>query len=189
MKQVKYAEIRDSIKSGDRIEFAGNTVIGRLIRWFTKDAVNHTALALSIDEYTDCPGNRKFILEAEADGIVLNTLSHDIQTANGKVFYTPLLPLFDDRRKRIADWALQQVGTGYDFGSLFRNALGSVNADMKKLFCSEYYFFALVQAGIIPGCEMRGLKVVDHNGGPVKSPRPGEVGRYPVFGETVEIVP
>lgn len=188
MKQVKYADIRDSIKSGDRIEFAGNTVIGRLIRWFTKDAVNHTALALSIDEYSNYLGNRKFILEAESDGIVLNTLSHDIQTADGKVFYTPLLLQFDDRRKQIADWALQQVGTGYDFGSLFKNVLGAVNADMKKLFCSEYYFIALVQAGIIPGCELCGKIVTDHNGGPVKSPRPGEFGRFPVFGETVEIV-
>ncbi len=189
MRTFKYADIRDLIRSGDRLEFAGKSVIGRVIRWFTKEAVNHTALALSIDEYSNYVGNRKFVLEADSPGIVLNTLSHDLQTASGAVYWTPLLPHCDGARQRIADWALQQVGKPYDYRSLIKNALGTVNADMKKLFCSEYYFIALVVGGLIPGTIFTDGKVIDRNGAPVKAPRPGEFGRFPIFGETVEVIP
>ena len=189
MKQAKYEEIRDGIKCGDRFEFAGDSILGRLIRWFDKQPVNHTALALSIDEYSNYAGNRKFLLEAESDGIVLNTASHDILKYGGRVYWTPLLPSFDECRAAIVDWALQQVGTGYDFGNLFKNAIAHVSADMRKMFCSEFYFIALVSGGCLPqyhlspaGCVIDGMLK------PVPAPRPGEFGQFPIFGETVEIL-
>ena len=189
MKKMKYVEIRDSIKTGDRFEFASKSVLGSIIRWFTKEEVNHTALALSIDEYSNYPGNRKFLLEALPDGIDLRPASLDVQECKGSVYYTPLLSLFDSRRQSMADWGLQQVGKPYDYGNLFKNIFGAVNAEMKKFFCSEYYFVALVSAGIVPGTEIKGGKVVDLNGAPVKAPRPGEFGSFPIFGETIEIIP
>ena len=188
VKTVKYNDIRGSIKCGDRMEFASKSILGNVIRWFTKETVNHTALCMSIDEYAEYCGNRKFLLEAEADGIVLHTISKALCDYSGRVFYTPVLPQFEEKRKLIADWALQQVGTKYDYGSLFKNMIGRVNAEMGKLFCSEFFFIALVQAGCIPGAKMSGSKIVDLNGAPVESPRPGEFDRFPIFGETVEIV-
>jgi hypothetical protein len=189
MRMYKYDDIRSEIRSGDRIEFAGKSIVGRLIRFFDKQTVNHTALALSIDEYTDHPGNRKFILEANAGGIELNTLSGAMKNADGLVYWTPLTSEYYHCRNAIADWALQNVGVKYDFGNLFKNAFARVNADIRKMFCSEYYFCALVAGGCLPGYVLKGYMVVDAvTGKPVKAPRPGEFGKYKIFGETTEII-
>jgi uncharacterized protein YycO len=188
MRQVIYQEIRDQVQSGDRFEFASNSILGHMIRWFCP--MSHTALALSIDEYSNNIDNHKFLLEAEGGGIELHLLSKDLQTAGGAVYWTSLLPQFDSNRKEIADWALQQVGTKYAYGDLFRNALGRVNADFQKLFCSEYYFIALVAGECLPQFHIddKSKMVVDGKGGPVKSPRPGEFNQYPIFGETLRVI-
>lgn len=188
MTRIKYADIRDLIKTGDRIEFAGKGVVGRLIRWFTKEPTNHTAIALDINEYSpETPGNRKFVLEADPDGIVLHTLSNDLKEADGDVFWTPLKPCFDPMRPLIADWALQRVGAKYDFGSLFKNAFARVNASMRKLFCSEYLFLSRVAAGIVVGVSLNAKgEAVDGAGKAVKAPRPGEMGECD--GETIQLI-
>lgn len=187
MRQVKYADIRASIQSGDRMEFASTGAVGKIIMFFTKEIVNHTAMCLSIAEYTPDPPHQKFLLEADFPRIELNPISRDLEGYTGKCYYAPLIAT-DAQRKTMADWALQQSGKDYDLGSLFANAIARTNANMAKLFCSELYFIALVSARLIVGAKLQGNSVVDYNGNPVKAPRPGEFGRYPIFGETVEVV-
>jgi hypothetical protein len=190
--QVKtYEEMRDFIQCGDLFEFGGNSLIGKAIRFFTKQQVNHSALGMSINEYSNHAGNRKFVLEADPDGIVLNTASKSVQDclkSGGVVFWYPLAAIHDYKRNMVADWALQMVGTKYDFGSLFKNAISKVNASVRKLFCSEFVFISLVSAGIFLNYKLVDGKVVDMSGQPVKAPRPGEFEQYGCYGDPVQIV-
>jgi uncharacterized protein YycO len=172
MRIAKYTDIRHLIKTGDRIEFAEHTALGRIIRFFTKRLVNHTAMALSIDQFSNYVGNRKFVIEAEPDGVNVNPLSLAMQRATGKVFWTPLKPTHDNQRDAAGDFALQQAGKAYDLGSLFKNAWMRVSADARKMFCSELYFLALKAGGLVSGAN---------------APRPGEFDQFPIFGETIEI--
>ena len=190
--QVKtYEEMRDFIQCGDLFEFGGNSLIGKVIRFFTKQQVNHSALGMSINEYSNHAGNRKFVLEADSYGIVLNTSSKDVQDclkSGGAVFWYPLAAIHDSKRILMADWALQMVGTKYDYGSLFKNAISKVNASVRKLFCSEFVFVALVAAGVLPQYKIVDTAVVTLEELPVKAPRPGEFKRYGCYGDPVRIV-
>ena len=186
MRIVKYADIRASIQSGDRMEFASSGIVGRLIRWFDKQYVNHTAMCLSITEFSPDPPHEKFLMEADFPRVELNPISRDLDGYTGKVFYTPLIAT-DEERKLMADWALSVSGTDYDLKSLFKNAIARVNANMAELFCSELEFIGLVIGRKIIGAELRNGTVVDHNGTPIKAPRPGEFGVYEIWGETVQV--
>lgn len=187
-----YDEIRDRIKCGDLFEFGSASLLGRAIRFFTKQEVNHSALGMSIDEYSNYSGNRKFLLEADPDGIVLNTCSRSIQECldnGGVVYWSPLLPQYDSQRPFIADWALQQVGIKYDYGSLFKNAIARVNASVRKLFCSEFVFISLVTGRVLRQYRLDDSGAVTTlRGEPVKAPRPGEFRQFGCYGEPVRIV-
>lgn len=187
-----YHEIRGLIKTGDLIEFGSASLLGKAIRFFTKQEVNHSALALSIDQYSAYVGNRKFVLEANPPGIELHTAGKDVADCladDGTVYWYPLLPKFDNQRNAIADFALQLVGTKYDYGSLFKNAISRVNADMRKLFCSEFVFLSLVAGKVIPGLYFDADgKVVDSGNKPVKAPRPGEFKQYGVHGPAIRLL-
>ena len=187
MRTVKYSDVRDYIKSGDRMEFASHGFVGWAIRLFTRKIVNHTAMCLSIMEFSPDPPHQKFLLEADFPRVELNPISRDLDNYTGKVYFTPLIAT-DAQRQTMADWALQQAGKKYDLKNLFKNAIARVNANAADLFCSELYFIALVAAGKIIGAELRGDSVVDHNGLPIKAPVPGGFDIYNIWGETVQVV-
>jgi hypothetical protein len=189
MKCYAYNEIRDLVKTGDRLEFAGSSFLSKTIRFFTKQSVNHTALALSIDNWSKYPGNRKFVLEAEPEGVVLRPLSLDLQVKGTICYWTPLATATTANRDAMANYALQMLGKKYDFGSLFLNALGPVHSDARKFFCSELYFMSLVAGGLLLGHYLADNgDVVDEKGKKINSPRPGEFGKFPIFGETALLV-
>jgi hypothetical protein len=185
MVTMKYSDISALIQVGDKIEFASNGFLGRLIRWFTKQTVNHTALASG-----EMGSNQNFVLEANAPGIELEPLIKDITSCSGAVYWTPLLMGFDALRPAIGKWAVDQCGTPYDYEGLFANMFGHVSANTKYDFCSEFYFCSLVAGGVLPQFKIVGCKVEDGHGNPVPAPRPGEFEkRFPdVFGETVRIL-
>jgi hypothetical protein len=186
---VPYESIRDGIKSGDGFEFAGATAIGHIIRFFSKQKVNHTALCLSIDEYSDYLGNRKFFLQANPGGIELSPISRYLNNFKGKAYYYRLRAT-DQQRRLIADWALQQADTPYAYKNLAQNIFGHVSADAQRLFCSEFRFIALVVGGVIPHLVFNkhtGCVYDVRNGRKVPAPRPGELERYNVDEPAVEI--
>lgn len=169
---MKYSEIRDMIKTGDMLEWSSPSLLGKTIRFFTKQKVNHTSLAISFDDYFKDGINHKFVLEAESGGIELNLLSKLLKGYKGKCYWSQLKPEFDDKRFIIGRWALLQIGTKYDYTSLLKNAFCKVSAEAEKLFCSEYYYIALKEAGIVPA---------------TKAPRPGEFEKYQVHLPAIEI--
>lgn len=183
-----YLAIRNLIKSGDMIEWQSAGLLGKIIRRFTGKAVNHTSLCLDLDQHFAYTEPHKFVLEANAPGIELELISRRLVNYSGRIFWSSLLAT-DDQRARMERWALLQVGKPYDYGSLFRNAMGRVSTNARSLFCSEYYFIALVVGGLLPWYhfdEARGV-VRDENGLAVKAPRPGEFEKYGIFHPAVRI--
>jgi len=169
---TKYKTIQNEIHSGDLIEWKSNNLVGRLIRLFTKKDVNHTSLCIRLQDCENYEKPHRFILEANARGIELHLLSKSIEGYNGRAYYYRLKPEHDAVREGIVQWALIQVGTKYDYKSLFKNILGSVNADAKRFFCSEFAYLAYRQVSIV-------------NDG--KSPRPGEFGKFNLFLNRIEL--
>jgi hypothetical protein len=170
---------RDLMQTGDCLLWSSRTLIGRLIQWFCGAEENHASLVLRLHEYEGLR-NRVFLLEALEHGIVLRLLSDRLKDYRGRVWLHRLTPDLDPHRNKIAVWALNQVGKGYDYLSLFKQAISRVNADAREFFCSEYVYFAwrnIPHHGMttekaprpcdIPGLgvTMKPLLIYDSNGG------------------------
>lgn len=171
MDTTTYKAIRPLLKSGDMIEFASNTILGRTIRFFTKKNVNHTAMVLNLEKYEGLK-DRRFLLEALEHGIQLSLLSKRLASFNGRAYWSQLKKEFGAERQGMAAWAIMQVGTKYDYRSLFKNMFSKVNQDARAFFCSEFYHMALVHVKIL---------------GRGKAARPGEFGKFNVHSETTEL--
>lgn len=168
-----YYTWRDDLKTGDCLLYSSRSVIGWLIRLFSRATVNHAGLVIRLAEFGDLK-DRRFTLEALEYGIVLRLLSKRLEKYSGKVWWYALKPEFDEARDAIAEWALLNVGTKYDYGSLFRQAFMRVSVNAKKFFCSEYVFAAWDFAGIAPRR--------DH------APRPGDIPALELFNEPIQIL-
>ena len=168
-----YQKYRDQMKTGDCLLWRSRSALGGLIRFFSRAKVNHAGLVIRLAEYGDLR-DRRFTLEALEPGIVLRLLSMRIAKYKGRLWWYLLKPAYDGRRDRIGAWALLQVGTPYDYGSLFRNILGRVSADARALFCSEYCFIAWKEAEIPIKFE--------------KAPIPGDIAKFDIFDEPVRIL-
>jgi len=171
-KLTEYNALRKYMKSGDLIEWGSASMIGGIIRFFTKKKVNHSSILLNLDTFAGLE-ERRFVLEALEHGVELNLMSTRLKDFKGSVYWSPLKLEHDSLRSEIAAWALQRVGTDYDYKSLFANIFGKVSQDGKKFFCSEYYHMAMVKAGILP---------------PGKAARPGEFGKFNIHENTVQIL-
>ena len=160
-----YYKLRDELKTGDLLLYRSSSVLGWLIRMFSRANVNHAGLVIRLSEYGDL-SDRRFTLEALEGGIVLRILSRRLRKFKGDVYWYPLQDQFESYRNDIGAWALEKVGIQYDYGSLFKQALCRVSADAEKFFCSEYSQIAYTECGIIepldyaltPG-EMSGLGI------------------------------
>jgi len=167
-----YRLYRDQMDGGDLVEWSSATLVGGTIRLFTGKPVNHSSILLNLDHYSGLK-HRRFVLEALEHGVVLNLLSMRLEDFKGKVYWSQLKPEYNDRRDRMAAWALERVGTPYDYQTLIANIFGKISSDAKKFICSELYFKDLVAAGIVP---------------PGPDPRPGEFARYNVHRPPIRIL-
>uniref|UniRef100_A0A6M3LB88 Putative peptidase n=1 Tax=viral metagenome TaxID=1070528 RepID=A0A6M3LB88_9ZZZZ len=170
-----YKHIRDKINSGDIIEWRSASPLGSIIRFFTRQKVNHSSLCICLPQYKDWKEPHKFILEANPGGIELQLLSRRLQEFKGSAWWLKLKVGTEKTKEAIESWALPQVGVKYDYGSLFKNAIGRVSADSRKFFCSEFCYLALQHAGII-------LKTKKN-----RAPRPGEFGQFSIFDKPIQI--
>jgi hypothetical protein len=144
-----YKAYRDAMKTGDLIETAASTILGRMIRWVTKKDVNHSAFLAHLTDVSD----RVYLVEALSKGIELNRLSRSIDGYKGTVWWYPLKPEWEPARKVMLKFALDACaqGIGYDYTALIKNMFSKVSRDAKSYFCSEFYDMALVKAGMVDG--------------------------------------
>jgi hypothetical protein len=162
-----YQKYRPYMRTGDCVLWSSASVVGWLIRKIGGAPVNHASLVLRFEEYRGFT-DRLFHLEALARGIEFNLLSSRLRGHKGYALWLPLKPKFDHLRPRIGAWALEQVGTPYDYGSLFKQAVSRVSAEASKLFCSEYCYLAWKNAGI----DMQSVK---------HAPRPWDIPDLDIF--------
>ncbi len=167
-----YMQVRHIMRTGDCLLWKSNSIVGWLIRKFSKGNVNHASLVISLSEYGNLK-DRRFLLEALPSGIVLRLLSRRLMNFKGKVWWYPLRDEYNDNRDRIGEWALTQVGISYDYPSLFKNIIGKVSADAHKFFCSEYAFMGWIAGGI----KLKG-----------KAPRPCDIPKLKIFKKAIRIL-
>jgi hypothetical protein len=164
----EYQKLRHIIKTGDIIEFAANSIVGRLIRAKTKQVVNHTATALwmqpisscSVSDHVPDPVLRLYIGEAIANGYHLTYLSSILENYNGHVNWSILKNVDEPKRNEVARRAFALEGRPYDYPSLIANLFRRVPVDDSKPYCSEANQIALIKSGLLSetyndGCGIR----------------------------------
>lgn len=143
-----YNQYQDRIRTGDLLEWRGNYLISRLIRFKTKQRVNHTSIVLRyMLEGTLI--ERRFIGEAVSCGFTQTLLSEKLNGYDGECYWLRLKPEYDNFRGLIAAEAIKLDGIPYDYWSIFRQLRRHVPINGDKLFCSEAIQMACVRAGLI----------------------------------------
>ena len=154
-----YFSHRPLMRTGDLLLWKSNSLLGRAIHLFSHSDVNHAGLVLRLSEYDT---ERVFTLEALAGGIVLRVLSNRLMAHNGSCYWLSLQPDYSFALwKELGREALLMVGTKYDYGSLFKQAVCRVSTKAEKLFCSEFVGLTWKRAGL----------PIDIS----KAPRPGDM--------------
>ena len=184
----KYSTYRISLESGDMLEWRSKSLLGSIIRFFTKKNVNHTSSCLSLAKQLGFKEIRNFIIEADKTGIVLHLLSRELKNYKGQVYWYRLKPKYQKFRKAFTNQALSLIGIKYDYGSLVKNASAKVSADLKKLFCSEFHFFNLVGSGILPQYKIKNKQVVcAKSNKPIAAPQPGNFEQFKIYLKPIRI--
>lgn len=144
-----YNQHRKWMKTGDMLLWANQTPLGMTIRHFSKADVNHASNIAVLKGYDE---PRIFTVEALEKGVVVNYLSSVLADYNGEVWWYPLNDTwdFDEFRAYVERNMFRHVGTPYDYVSLLRNAVRHVQADDRRLFCSEAVFLEYGFTGIAP---------------------------------------
>jgi hypothetical protein len=144
-----YRKQRQKMRTGDRLEWRSDTVIGRLIRLVTRQRVNHTGMVIrfgSLEILKDID----LVCTAEAleDGFHIQRLSRRLDGHRGQVWWHRLKARHLASSPLMGSWALSFAGIEYDFKSLFKQAVARVTASPELLFCSEAIFLVGKKAGL-----------------------------------------
>ena len=131
----KYYAFRDQIQTMDLLQWHGDSLVSKLIRWQTGGSATHCGVACRLADV-----DRVMTLEAGLKGAVPNPLSQTLKKYNGKAFWHPLKEKFRPHVAESFNWMYDKIGTGYDYESVGGYLFGKVFADARALFCSEYVF-------------------------------------------------
>lgn len=149
----QYYVYRHLMDNGDLLEFATHSFVGRMIRKITKKDVNHTALLWCVDQFKNIK-DRKFIMEALANGLELNLISARLKNYKGTIYWHSLKSEYNEYRDEVASICLLAEGRivemKYDYISLIRNSYKKVSVDVEKYsFCSEFAQWVLEESKIL----------------------------------------
>lgn len=128
----------ERIQTGDVAMCTSNSLLGKLIMWFTRSRFSHAALFVWIDE-------RLFVIDAQKDGVNLRPFSawNEKYKYQVTILRSPekLIPIHLKNR------AMTKIGTtAYDFvGLILRSPIELITGKWKKdpnpekkMYCSEY---------------------------------------------------
>jgi uncharacterized protein YycO len=124
----------DSLARPAVLLFRGRGIISTLIRWQSRSPYSHAALLM--------PDGR--IVESwQGDGVRVKTITDwtDIE-----VYYVQ--GMTDIQWEIALDFAMELVGSGYDYKAVMRFISRRPAADNERWFCSELVFAALEAAGV-----------------------------------------
>jgi len=169
-----YYKHRPEMKSADLLQWQSYTALGWVIRKFSRSTVNHSGQVLDLALCKDLL-DRMWTLEALEGGLDINLISSRLEGYKGRVWWHPLLAEYDEFRTRIRSLALMRATEyghkSYDFGGLFKNALGRVSANAREYFCSEFVYLNCRDVGMPLGDWPREI-----------APRPGDMDRFKWWG-------
>jgi hypothetical protein len=137
-----YLSVRDSMKTGDILQWDSSSLLGAAIQSRKGGDINHTGIVIRLQEYEGLE-RRVFTLEALEDGVVLNLLSRRLESFNGHCYLLPLKSDYDCQRQVIGERALSCVGIPYDYFGIIEECFGNAQMGLEKLFCSETAWYAL----------------------------------------------
>jgi hypothetical protein len=170
-----YYKYQPLIRTGDHIGWRSNGMIGRLIRLFTVNSINHSSMAIRL-KYERL-NNRRFDMAALNHGIEFHLLSKNLEKYNGQAFWYPLKSDYDDVRQDMAVKAFEILDTPYDYDSLFKEAITRVSTNASEFFCSEAWNWIAQSVGIDTGFPLSG-----------KAPTPADIDKMDVFKDKVRIL-
>ena len=134
-----YNQLRPNMKTGDCLGFQNTGIIPWLIRWKTSSdgpiPLSHWGGIIRYPEY-EGGEERRFTVEAEADGFYPRILSDYIKDYDGHIYYYALKDDWDIYRNKIGADIMSMYGKGYDWLGVAKRLLGIVNINMRRLYCS-----------------------------------------------------
>lgn len=145
-----YNRYKHLMRTGDGLGWESLTFVGGGIRLIKGGDINHWSTIIRLAECEGESGERRYHTEALERGVYPNLLSKRLLEHNGRVWWYPLRAEEEWRREKAAENLALMWGTPYDYGSIIKQILGSVNADARRLFCSETGFIALGFEGEAP---------------------------------------
>lgn len=166
---IDYESVREDMKPGDVILFAGKGWMSRIIQWGTRSVVSHAGIISHHDEQLlpDMSGvsphkyRRVMVTDStqmdKRIGVFTRPLSEVIESYDGAIYWLPLSPQARKRlrvapmqsyisRMQIAKYDLWQCARA-GFNAVMGWNVGRVNESAKRVFCSEYVAFALEYGG------------------------------------------
>ncbi len=162
--KFKYNDIRDDLRTGDIVLFAGKGIISKVIQWATKSPYSHIGLVL-VDLRWDMVllwesttlSKIKTVFGKVKQGVAIRPLSKAIEEYKGDVVIRELDRVLSKGQKNVliklrhefknkkyeeSKWQLFK--SAYDF-------IGGKNKkDTSSLFCSELVAEAYQQMGLLP---------------------------------------
>ena len=144
-----YKAMRDSLRTGDLLQWRGNSLFSDVIMAYTKEDRSHTSIVIRLDQFPE----RVFSIEALGDsGLHLWPLSNLLKTYDGLVEVNRILDQYHltQRSGPSADAArflLSKLGTTYDWPDVIGRWKTWIGRDpdpleTSQLYCSESVFAA-----------------------------------------------
>ena len=139
---LRYDDVRSSIRDGDVLMYRGRSLPSRLIQWVTHSRYSHAGLAAWWN-------GRLMVLEAVGRGVVVTPLSANVRRYHGDVeWFTCVEEIPEADRLRMIEFAQQELGKEYTRWKAIRLGLRILfQKDRKQrdglrrsrqLFCSHY---------------------------------------------------
>jgi hypothetical protein len=144
---IKIKAMEHLLKSGDVLHCSSKRWLPRLIQWFTKSRINHTALVVNVL-------GELFIIDSQKDGTNLRPIEQWEKKYNYKYIVHRPIAFSPHQLQR----AIHKIGsTSYDFASLFLwqplyIITGKWHGKSKgkaenRMYCSEYVAWVFMFPG------------------------------------------
>ena len=144
-----YQQFRPLMQTGDILGWCGTGIVSDIIKWKTGGESSHSSMIIRLKDY-EGDDIRVFQTEALARGVYPDILSRRLQDYDGKLYWYQLKDEWQTKRIEIGRRLTELWGVEYDYLSLFKQLVGKVNADARRLFCSETCWIALGYDGDAP---------------------------------------
>lgn len=131
------------IQAGDIIFVKPNSVLFKLVRWFTKGKFGHVGLISGkIESHT-------LVIESDGNGTDINDLAwRNIRKENYAIYRID--GITDDQRTALVKKCLSYVGMAYDHSAWLNFIIGKTwFGEDKQLYCSEMIYRALRSLDLI----------------------------------------